>query len=346
VWISLVPALLNPWLIACRSRELSAAAPLAVTAEGRALVLFRDAAGAPAALEDRCAHRNTPLSIGTVKNGLLHCAYHGWSYGADGSVREVPALPAGAVCAHAVPRYHATEQDGFVWIALDATAPPAPPPAFAHLNEPGWSSFVMKTRFNAGVDACLENFLDCPHATFVHRYLFRAPTARPVRAVVRTLDNGAEAEFFEEPREKSLVWWLLAPRGGGMQHTDRYIAPRTSRVDYVFPGGLHYIITSSCTAISGAETEVYTVITFRYGRVGWLIKLFFEPLSRRIIRQDVDILNAQGRNLARFGGMGGTRFHDTAADLLGPHIRAWRKAMDDGSAPPAAGQQQHADIRL
>src|SRR5262245_47150397 len=106
----------NPWMIACGSRELRDDAPLAVTIEGKHLVLFRDEHGAPTALDDRCAHRNTPLSIGSVKHGRLHCAYHGWTYRADGTVAEVPALPASAECKHAVRRYHAVEQDGFVWI--------------------------------------------------------------------------------------------------------------------------------------------------------------------------------------------------------------------------------------
>ena len=98
-------AALNPWMIACRSRDLGAHAPLAITIADHHLVLFRDATRTPAALEDRCAHRNTPLSIGTLKQGILHCAYHGWSYGADGRVCDVPALPA----AHLVrTRYAAT----------------------------------------------------------------------------------------------------------------------------------------------------------------------------------------------------------------------------------------------
>ncbi len=86
---------INSWMIACRSRELGTHTPLAITVTGHHLVLFRDATGAPVALQDRCAHRNTPLSSGTLKHGILHCAYHGWSYGADGRVCEVPALPKG-----------------------------------------------------------------------------------------------------------------------------------------------------------------------------------------------------------------------------------------------------------
>jgi len=336
---------LNPWLIACRSRELKAGRALGVVAEGHAMVLFRDARGAAVALEDRCAHRNAPLSIGKVADGSLECAYHGWRYDGQGRVAEVPALPEpeSARCAHAVKRYPVSEQDGFVWVSLDDGQPAARPPAFPFLGQPGWTSFTMKTLFRAPVEACLENFLDVPHATFLHRYWFRAATAREIRAVVRTLEDGAEAEFFEEPREGSLVWWLLAPRGGAMRHTDRFIAPRTSRVDYEFPGGLHYVITSSCTPIDGRSTQVFTVISFRYRFLGRLVRLFFEPLSRRIIRQDVKMLDAQYSNVERFGG---PSFAHTRADLLGRHIAAWRDALSAGAPPPAAGEAQDVVIRI
>lgn len=338
-------AQLNPWLIACLSRELGSGAPLAAVADGQPIVLFRGAGGEPVALEDRCAHRNAPLSLGCVERGRLACRYHGWTYAADGAVERIPALEGRerAESTLRVRAFHAAEQEGFVWLARTAERPQAPPPKFPHRASRGWTSFVMKTRFRAPIDACLENFLDCPHATFLHRYWFRTPTAKPVRATVRTLDDGVEAEFFAEPRERSLVWWLLAPRRGPMQHTDRYIAPRTSRVDYRFPGGLHYTITSSCTARSETETDVYTVITFRYGRIGWLVRLLFEPLARRIIRQDVEMLDAQYANIARFGG---PRFASTRADLLGRHIGDWRKALAGGHAPPAPGDRYDVELRL
>ena len=336
---------LNPWLIACRSRELRSGQVLGIVAEGHALALFRDARGDACALEDRCAHRNAPLSLGKVAHGCLECAYHGWRYDGQGRVTQVPALPEreAARSAHAVKRFSVSERDGFVWVAVDDAHPAVAPLAFAHLGQPGWTSFTLKTLFRAPVEACLENFLDVPHATFLHRYWFRAPTAREIRAVVRTLQDGAEAEFFEEPRERSLVWWLLAPRGGPMRHTDRFIAPRTSRVDYEFPGGLHYIITSSCTAIDARRTQVYTVVSFRFPLLGGLVRLVFEPLSRRIIRQDVDMLDAQYANVERFGG---PAFGSTRADLLGRHIRAWRDALAAGTPPPGAGQEHDVVIRV
>ena len=332
-------------MIACLVRELARDRMLAVVLEEHPIVLFRDGAGRVAALEDRCAHRNAPLSLGRVRQGVVECAYHGWRYDRSGRVLEVPALPAAAAgsCPHSIRSYATHEQDGFVWVALDESPPAIEPPRFPYRDEPGWTHFTMKTLFRAPVEACLENFLDLPHASFVHRYWFRAPTAREVSAKVRTLPDGAQAEFFEEPRERSAVWWLLSPRRGRMRHTDRFIAPRTSRVDYAFEGGLHYVITSSCSAIDARRTQVYTVISFRYPGWGRLVRLVFEPLARRIIAQDVAMLDAQYANIERFGG---ARFASTRADLLGAQIDAWRRAAADGTPPPASGEERDVVIRI
>ena len=202
----------------------------------------------------------------------------------------------------------------------------------------------MATRFRASVDACVENFLDCPHATFVHRHWFRAPTDKPVRCTVTTLPDGAQAEFFDEPREKSVVWWLLSPRRGEMRHVDRFISPHTTEVEYEFPNGLHYVITSSCTPVTRDETMVHTVISFRTMRgLGQLVRLVFEPLSRLIIRQDVRMLDAQQANLARHAGR---PFISTPADVLGGHVQAWRRFARGEGAPVAAGSVEHVDLVL
>lgn len=330
------------WYALCRASALGRG-PLAVQFASRSLVAYRAADGSVAALEDRCAHRGTPLSAGRVDAGGLRCPYHGWAYAADGRLLEVPAL--GADQARRPPiRVHAVEcveQDGFVWGRFGEPRS-ARPHRFAHSGEPGWTSFTMRTRFAAPVDACLENFLDCPHATFVHKYWFRAPTARSVACVVRTRDDGAEAEFYDEPREKSAVWWLLAPRSGGMRHVDRFIAPNTSEVEYRFDNGWHYVITSTCTPDAGGGTLVHTVINFRFPFLGRLVRLFFEPLARTIIGQDVRMLDIAAAGSARSGA----RHADTEADLLAPHIRAWRRAMIAGDAPPPAGAEARLEIAL
>src|SRR6266516_4108439 len=81
----------NTWLIACLSKELKSGSPFGVVLDEQLLVLFRDERGRPVALEDRCLHRNAPLSVGRVREGRLQCAYHGWTYDRTGAVGEAPA---------------------------------------------------------------------------------------------------------------------------------------------------------------------------------------------------------------------------------------------------------------
>ena len=56
-----------------------------------------------------------------------------------------------------VPAVHCTAQDGYVWLCIGTPATPEPLP-FACLDEAGYTTFRMKTRFAAPVDWCLENF--------------------------------------------------------------------------------------------------------------------------------------------------------------------------------------------
>ncbi len=328
------------WYIACRSNKLKHNL-LSVTIFNKPLVLFRDRNSQAVAMEDRCQHRNAPLSCGKVVNGTVQCPYHGWRYSGDGKLTEIPysySRPS-----HTIPSYPCYEQDGYIWVCVGEPKAELKPYCFPHLGEQGWTSFRLDTLFSSSVEACLENFLDCPHATHVHRTWFRTPTAKPVKAIVQTLDDGAVAEYFNEPREKSVIWSLLTPSAEEMKHTDRFIAPATSQVNYHFSKGRKYIISSCCTPINDDTTRVHTVVNFHYGKLAPLIRLFFQPLALIIIKQDVRMMQLQHNNVKRFGS---ANFTVISEDLLFKQIAAWRKAIKQGINPPKSGEETHVDMRL
>jgi len=95
--------------------------PVAVRVLDAAVVLFRDHTGRVGALEDRCPHRQVPLSSGSVGFfGELLCGYHGWAFEADGRCARMPSSHATMPLRLASVRaYDVRELDGLVWVALD-----------------------------------------------------------------------------------------------------------------------------------------------------------------------------------------------------------------------------------
>jgi nitrite reductase/ring-hydroxylating ferredoxin subunit len=94
--------------------------PVASQLGGTSVVLFRDDSQCARALENRCPHRRTPLSMGAVtEDGLIECCYHGWAFaGDDGRCVRIPHL---APEERVPPRFGAgafptQERDGFIWV--------------------------------------------------------------------------------------------------------------------------------------------------------------------------------------------------------------------------------------
>ena len=337
--------LTNYWYIAAKSSELRGR-PLSTTILDQPIVLFRLQNGDPAALGDRCAHRNMPLSAGRVVGNAIECPYHGWQYGIDGTCQVVPSLnDAGKLSSFQLARpYPVMEQQGFVWVYMGTKEPDQVPFGFPNFGEPGWTSFTMKTTFFGSAFACLENFLDVPHTAHVHGGWFRSASAKEVVARVRRTQKSVEVEFIEEPKLESVVGKLFAPSQSRLVHTDRFFMPTTSRVDYYYGANRHFIITSQCTPVSDYETTVYTVITFRFASIGPLVRLLFEPVSRFIIQQDVRTVNRQAAQIRRFGG---PQFTFVETDLVGRHIRAlWRRAIDNNGLGPLEEWDGQVTIRF
>lgn len=337
-------SLRDHWYIACEASQLRQK-PLAATVYGESMVLWRDETGKPCAAMDRCAHRNAPLSAGTVQKGCVTCPYHGWRYNGVGECTVVPSLAQGRSIpvAAKVASFRCIEQDGYVWVCPGSGIPPERPREFPHCQEKGWTTFRMKTRFHSSVEACLENFLDCPHTATVHSGWFRNPDPREMDAMVRRLSDSVEVEFQNEPTTHSFISRLFYPKNLPLKHTDRFLMPNISRVDYEFDARHHFIITSQATPVSDTITDVYTVITFCYGRLGWLIRLAFEPMSRHIIRQDVDILALHGPQIEKYGG---EHYTHVETDLIGLHMQSLRRKAERGETPPDPSADHIIRIRF
>jgi phenylpropionate dioxygenase-like ring-hydroxylating dioxygenase large terminal subunit len=341
-----VVRVVDAWYVACRSEELRDK-PLARQVLGVPLALWRTTSSAPAAVLDRCPHRNVPLSLGRVERGELECRYHGWRFDDCGRLTAVPGLPivddarldGPGRCTEG---YRCVEADGFVWVWLSTTDPattPTPTPArLTQLDGDGYVHVRRTMRVTGTLHSTLENILDVPHTAFLHGGLFRtAEKKHTIEAIVDRRRDGVTAEFVGEPRPSGLVGRVLSPSGGLVQHHDRFLLPSTAQVEYRIGAENHVVVTTLCTPVSDTVTDMHTLLSLRTRLPVGPLAVLAAPVIWRILAQDKEILAAQTELVDRFGG---ERFSSTSIDLLGPHILHLLKKAEQGALDEAIVRQE------
>jgi len=103
------------WYPLAWSRDVKLDRPYAARFAGQPIVLVRPKGGPVFALEDRCAHRQVPLSEGVVTGCAIRCCYHGWTYDAAGACIDVPYIGK-AKLPNGVRAYPCRERDGLILV--------------------------------------------------------------------------------------------------------------------------------------------------------------------------------------------------------------------------------------
>src|SRR5271170_2976298 len=80
----------NYWYPILQTEELPSDRPVGLTVLGEGLAAWRNAAGAPCVVRDRCPHRSVRLSAGRVLDGELQCVLHGLRFDGTGACVLIP----------------------------------------------------------------------------------------------------------------------------------------------------------------------------------------------------------------------------------------------------------------
>lgn len=313
--------LINHWYILALESEVPLNKPIKRWLYDTPYVLFRDKKGKVSALVDKCTHRSAQLSLGTVEGGDIRCPYHGWKYNGGGTLTEVPSdgpIDASAIpekktyrCAHKTPL---VVQDGCVWIWPGdiAKADQGPSWRFPEFGNQKVTQYFMITDFDNEVTHLAQNFMDVPHTVFVHSKWFRNRSFLKVPIEVAVNNSRVKVTYQQTQDKIGFTEKVLNPRQEPMLHTDEFIFPNITRVDYQF-GKKFFIINSQCSPISRYKTRVYTWIAYDIGTLSKVLKPFMSYYTRQVIQQDVDIMKNQGDNFKVFGE---GDFKSTQADEL------------------------------
>ena len=245
------------------------AEPRAATLLDEPLVLWRDAAGTPRALRDRCVHRGTALSLGAVTGGEIACAYHGWRFDGSGRCTHIPQLEdSSRVPAQArVPTYRCEERLGLVWVALDA--PRWPIPDLPELHAADWRAVrTGPFEWQAHASRQLENFTDFGHFAFVHEGLL-GDRAKPVVAHHDVVVDGPVVRYAygrpDQPNTRELPVFAAEERKSDMRRTRYAIHLPFTLVEHIDWGGadaMVYLFASQ--PVSEARCIGYCVVARNY----------------------------------------------------------------------------------
>jgi phenylpropionate dioxygenase-like ring-hydroxylating dioxygenase large terminal subunit len=165
----------NDWHVVARSEDVKEEAILPARLLEEDVILWRYG-GKVMAWQDLCIHRGARLALGSIKDGLLSCRYHGWTYNDEGKCVRIPAHPDQKPPERAVVRtYKVKEKYGLVWVSLGN--PKRDVPVFPEWDDPSYRAlFANRSTWNASGPRIIESALDVAHFPFVHPGLLGDPS--------------------------------------------------------------------------------------------------------------------------------------------------------------------------
>lgn len=161
----------NYWLPIFASADLERnGQPQTVKLLGETLIIFRDSEGKVGLVDNVCPHRGAPLLYGRNEDCGLRCVYHGWKFGVDGTVADMPAEPVRSRLKEHVriKAYPCVERNGVVWTYMGAAEERPPLPHFEWNMVPDENVAITFRVQECNWLQALEGEIDSAHAPILH----------------------------------------------------------------------------------------------------------------------------------------------------------------------------------
>jgi len=286
----------NNWYAILESGELKAGCRAGVRRLGENLVVWRDEAGRPACVADKCIHRGASLAIGRVADGKIQCPFHGFRYDPAGKCVLIPANGA----ANPVPEnfrtrsYETREAYGFIWIFWGDKKENLPEIKFFDDIDDSFSYASSQSTWPVHYTRCVENQLDVAHLPFVHKTTIGAAAKTVVNGPYVVAENG------------QIKFWVYneTERGQKPQKPEEVKPPDDNgfHIHFIFPNlwqnwiGPKFRIFISFTPVDESVTLIYMRVYQKYLTVpvvGWLFNTLMMFYSNIILNQDRRVVITQ-----------------------------------------------------
>ncbi|MBB4860283.1 vanillate O-demethylase monooxygenase subunit [Novosphingobium chloroacetimidivorans] len=187
------------WHLAGWSDEF-AQQPVGRVIDGHPIVFWRLDDGTLAAIEDRCAHRHMPLSMGQCDGNAVRCPYHGLAFSSAGLCINVPGQDRIPDLLR-VRAYAVHEEQGWSWVSTASQSEDGPGMVAARIfaaGEQRWISARRRFEVAAPAELIVENLLDTSHFGYVHGGGFKPDWWLAHRPFVTRGERAIEIDWWAE----------------------------------------------------------------------------------------------------------------------------------------------------
>ncbi len=319
------------WVAVWPEARLEVGRPHAIRLGGKKWFLFLFGDGELGFFEDRCPHRNFPLTQdGASSRDRITCGYHGWEFDSSGRCARIPGLVSNC---KPVPLLRASvaRYGGWVWVSperdqstiefssLPTSADPRPMHrSFLHFEIP------------SPMDLAIENLLDGFHTPYVHRGILRLEAKRVAMTAQARLVSPQECEIVYQGEQQGSGWISRIFERHPRTHTiARFRAPGTAILEFYNTQGVMVRFTTHFWSESETTSGAWTCVETPAGLIPhWLKEPLFFPFLKRVLKQDGRALTLQAKNIESFGG---AKFVNTELDLIRPYLNHFLQGRE---APP------------
>ena len=307
----------NHWYCAALPNEVTGK-PMRRVICNEPIVFYRGTRGEAVAIEDRCSHRQAPLSTGVVRDNNIECSYHGFVFDKNGRCVYIPHQDTIPSRAH-IRAYPVAEKWGFIWIwrGVAEKADTGDIPQLPWTEDPGHRPVFLYFFVKANHQLVADNLLDISHADYLHSNTLGSKSGvmdgpQPDKVEFRIWQEGDKVHSY---RKLTNVGGGAYPQrwGSFTQNVDRtniqmWEAPNTVHVHLEFENDENKI-TLNHDHIMTPETETTThyfmdfTRDFSFGGSYPTDEDMYKEQNAVIGTEDLPMIEAQQANIDLFNGV-------------------------------------------
>ena len=278
--------LLKDWYVICRKDEIDENKILLKYVFDQEIIIWKKKERIMA-WENLCIHRGSRLSLGSINNGILKCAYHGWEYNQDAQCVKIPSQPDIKIPKKAcVKSYKVIEKMNMVWINLSKDAND-----FVNIKEFNENNFNLVASgpyiMNASAPRAIENFLDVAHFPFVHENHLGVKD----KPMIDDYDVVSSNKGIHASNVK-----IFQPNPDGTNKSGEVIydyhvhSPFVASLGKDVSKNKRFVLVFYVTPISETKSMIYTLTLMNFGKLDDKIVRDYQDF---ITAQDVPIVESQ-----------------------------------------------------